>query len=233
MKSTLFNITLLSVLSVVSWAAIANDTMNHQQHKMDHSQHGKMDHSQHGQMYSGQQKGTGQAYQCEMGMGAGYGQMQMKQFPPKTPKEAGQGGFAAIAEIVQILSANPDTDWSKVNINALREHLLDMDRLVTSAQVEEQATDKGMRFNVTGAGEVLRAIRNMVPAHTSELAKMPEYTATTEAIDNGVAMIINGADDKTVLKIKGLGFFGLMASGSHHQLHHLMMATGKGHGTGH
>lgn len=149
------------------------------------------------------------------------------------PTEAGQAGFAAIAEIVRLLSENPDTDWSKVNIDALREHLLDMDRLVTGAEVQEQAIENGMRFNVTGKSAVLRAIQNMVPAHTAELSKMPEYTATTEIIDNGVAMIITGKDDKTALKIKGLGFFGLMATGSHHQPHHFSMATGQGHGMKH
>lgn len=224
MKTKLLNVALLSVISS---AVIANETTHHN-HKMNHGQH-KMDHAQHGKMHSAQKQERVQTYHCEMGMGAGHGQMQMKSFPAKTPKEAGQSGFAAIAEIVQLLSTNPDTDWSKVNINTLREHLLDMDRLVTGAQVKEQEIDKGMRFNVTGTGDVLRAIRNMVPAHTPELAKMPEYTATTETIDAGVAMIITGADEKTALKIKGLGFFGLMASGSHHQPHHLMMATGKGH----
>lgn len=162
--------------------------------------------------------------------------MKMMEHAGKTaavPTEAGQAGFAAIAEIVRLLSDNPDTDWSKVNINALREHLLDMDRLVKGAEVQEQVIENGMRFNVTGKDVVLRAIQNMVPAHTAELSKMPEYTATTETIDNGVAMIITGKDDKTALKIKGLGFFGLMATGSHHQPHHFSMATGQGHGMKH
>ena len=42
------------------------------------------------------------------------------------PTEAGQGAFAAIQEIVAILEADPDTDWSKVDIDALRQHLVDM-----------------------------------------------------------------------------------------------------------
>jgi len=145
------------------------------------------------------------------------------------PVEAGQAGFAAIAEVVNLLKSDADTDWSKVNINALREHLLDMDRLVTGAGVEEQSVIGGMRFNVTGQDKVLSAIQNMVPAHTNELNKMPEFTATTESIEHGIALIITGSDETTLAKIKGLGFFGLMATGSHHQMHHYMMATGKGH----
>ena len=149
------------------------------------------------------------------------------------PTEAGHDGFAAIAEIVKMLSDNPDTDWSKVNINGLRNHLLDMDRLVTGAKVDEQQVGGGMRFNVTGESEVLSAIQNMVPAHSKELAKMPEYNVVTESINNGVALIVTSTNDQTIIKIKGLGFFGLMATGSQHQVHHFGMATGQGHGMEH
>ena len=148
---------------------------------------------------------------------------------PITPIEAGQDGFAAIAEIVKLLSDNPNTDWSKVNITGLRNHLLDMDLLVSGATVEAQKVVGGMRFNVTGESNVLNAIRQMVPAHAIELSKIPEYTAITENINNGVALIVTSHDEQVMIKIKGLGFFGLMATGSHHQLHHLGMATGQAH----
>jgi len=39
----------------------------------------------------------------------------------------GQDAFGAIQEIVQILDADPKTDWSKVDLEALRQHLIDMD----------------------------------------------------------------------------------------------------------
>lgn len=149
------------------------------------------------------------------------------------PVEVGQDSFAAIAEIVGMLRAAPETDWSTVNINALREHLLAMDRLVKGATVEEQAINNGIRFNVTGNNLVLNAIQQMVPAHTAELDKMPEFNATTEAIESGIALIITGKDEVTLAQIKGLGFFGLMATGPHHQAHHYMMATGQGHGMHH
>ena len=49
------------------------------------------------------------------------------------PTLPGQDAFGTIQEIVQILEADPNTDWSKVNIAALREHLIDMNE-VTRAQ---------------------------------------------------------------------------------------------------
>ena len=41
------------------------------------------------------------------------------------PAEPGQGAFAAMQEIVAILEADPTTDWSKVDLPALRQHLAD------------------------------------------------------------------------------------------------------------
>lgn len=147
-----------------------------------------------------------------------------------TPVEAGHDGFGTIAEIVTILSNNPNTDWTRVNITGLRNHLLDMDRLISSAKVEEQKVTGGIRFNITGEAEVINSIQNMVVAHAIELNKLAEYTTMTEVIDNGIALTITSKADNTVAKIKGLGFFGLMTTGSHHQKHHLAMALGNGHG---
>ena len=45
----------------------------------------------------------------------------------------GQEAFGTIQEIVRILEADPTTDWSKVNIGALREHLIDMDEVTMRA----------------------------------------------------------------------------------------------------
>ncbi|RTM12059.1 MAG: hypothetical protein EKK33_18550, partial [Bradyrhizobiaceae bacterium] len=54
------------------------------------------------------------------------------------PTQPGQDAFAAIQEIVQILEADPHTDWSKVNIDALREHLVDMSNVTLAAQVKTE-----------------------------------------------------------------------------------------------
>jgi len=68
--------------------------------------------------------------------------------------QPGQAAFAAIQEIVEILLADPKTDWSKVNIDALRQHLIDMNNMTLAANVKNEAVDGGMRFEVTGEGPV-------------------------------------------------------------------------------
>ncbi|MFK8033666.1 MAG: hypothetical protein AB8B94_05915 [Hyphomicrobiales bacterium] len=145
------------------------------------------------------------------------------------PKEAGQAAFAAIAEIVTILTNDPDTDWEKVNIDQLREHLVDMNMLTTEAAVEKSVNGDTVEFKVSGQGATLRAIQAMVPAHSKELAKIPGWRVVAETTDTGAILQV-GSDTATELtKINALGFFGLMATGTHHQPHHLGMAKGIDH----
>jgi len=91
-------------------------------------------------------------------------------------------------------------------------------------------------MEVTGTGRTEQAIRRMVVPHAVELNGMPEWSATTEQIPGGLRLTVvakNPADAKTVARIRGLGFIGLLVQGSHHQPHHLAMARGEaisGHG---
>ncbi|MFK7846119.1 MAG: hypothetical protein AB8G77_12540 [Rhodothermales bacterium] len=142
------------------------------------------------------------------------------------PTEQGQSSFAAIAEIVTILENNPNTDWSKVNINALREHLVDMDALTLGANASMEIDENSITFIATGTGPSLRALQNMVPAHANELDKMNEWSAIGEKTEKGAVLKITPQDTSQLARIKALGFFGLMATGGHHQPHHLGMASG-------
>ena len=139
-----------------------------------------------------------------------------------TPQETGQSAFAAVAEIVEILRSDPETDWSRVDIDGLRRHLVDMDLLTTQAVVLRKVSTGGTRFEVRGGQRTLQAIRAMVPAHAPFLAAETGWNVTTENLVDGIALIVEGDQSQ----IEALGFFGLMAIGAHHQRHHLMMAKG-------
>ena len=60
------------------------------------------------------------------------------------PTMPGQEAFGTIQEVVQILEADPTTDWSKVNIPALREHLIDMNEVTLRAVATERALENGI-----------------------------------------------------------------------------------------
>lgn len=143
------------------------------------------------------------------------------------PTDAGQSAFAATAEIVSILSRSADTDWKKVNISALRQHLVDMNALFMESEVSTRSVENGWAFEVLGTGAVLRAIHAMVPAHAQELNKVEDWTAGATINATGAVLMVQSSSPAIQKKIKGLGFFGLMATGAHHQPHHLAMATGQ------
>lgn len=141
------------------------------------------------------------------------------------PGQAGQSAFAAIQEIVGILEADPKTDWNKVNIEALRQHLIDMNNVTLSADVKNTPVEGGIRFAVTGAGAVRDSIRRMVTAHATTMDGAGGWHFEASDIDDGAALTVR-VPPKDLAKVRALGFIGVMTRGMHHQHHHLMLARG-------
>jgi len=141
------------------------------------------------------------------------------------PTAAGQAAFAAIQEIVGILEADPTTDWSKVDIEALRRHLIDMDNVTLRAEVVAEPVDGGLRFTVTGSGEVARSIRRMVTAHAATMNGVDGWSFAAAPNDAGAVLTVH-TPPRDVAELRGLGFIGVMTRGMHHQAHHLMIARG-------
>jgi hypothetical protein len=142
----------------------------------------------------------------------------------------GQDAFAAIAEVVRILEFDPATDWSKVDLERLRQHLIDMNEVVLRAAVKATPVTGGLAMDITGSGRTAQSIRAMVIPHATELDRMPGWSAKTEAISGGVRLTVTArdpSDARTATKIRGLGFAGLLVQGGHHGPHHLAMAKGE------
>lgn|SRR6185437_13227205 len=177
-----------------------------------------------GQGSAGMHGNMGQGMHQGMHEGAGmHGQQSGALGAPTMP---GQDAFGTIQEIVQILQADPSTDWSKVNIAALRQHLIDMNELTLHAAAAERALDNGIEIAVTGEGRTLEAIKRMVPAHVSELREIG-WEAKTDDLPNGVKLTVTASETHPLTMLKALGFMGIMVQGGHHQPHHLMMAKGE------
>lgn len=142
------------------------------------------------------------------------------------PTMPGQDAFGAIQEIVRILEADAKTDWSKVNLEALRQHLIDMSDVTLKADAAAKPIDGGSEIAVTGTGRTVEAIQRMVPAHAHEIEQthLNGWNAKTAPLPNGALLTVTSSDPQQVQHIRGLGFIGIMVSGSHHQQHHLAMA---------
>ncbi len=147
------------------------------------------------------------------------------------PTQAGNAAFATIAEIVKILEADSATDWSKVDLEALRQHLIDMDAVTMRARLTQSTIAGGLSMDVTGDAGVAASVRRMVGAHAPMLESLGGWRATATPIPGGMRFRVIAADPtdhRTVTRIRGLGFIGLMTQGDHHVKHHLMIARGAG-----
>jgi hypothetical protein len=142
-----------------------------------------------------------------------------------SPAQPGQAAFAAVEEIVGLLDADPATDWAKVDVEALRDHLADMDRVMVDARVRAVPVPQGMRYEVSGDGPVRESIRRMVAADAAMAAETGFRFDAADTAD-GAALTATADGAPAQARIRGLGFFGLLAEGAHHQAHHLAMAKG-------
>jgi hypothetical protein len=153
----------------------------------------------------------------------------MKECDTALPTLPGQAAFGAIAEIVRLLEADPKTDWARVNVEALRQHLIDMDEVTMHAAVSSHNVPGGLEMDVTGIGRTTDAIRRMAINHTRMLDQGSAYHATAVEIANGARLTVTAkqeSDARTVALIRGLGFAGIMTEGNHHAAHHLAIARG-------
>ncbi|HEX9165191.1 MAG TPA: hypothetical protein VF862_04740 [Gemmatimonadales bacterium] len=154
----------------------------------------------------------------------------------RLPKQSGQAAFAAMGEIVRILDADPKTDWSKVDLEALRQHLIDMNEVTMHAEVAQVDVPGGFRADVTGSGATVGAIQRMLVSHARMLDQSTAYAASTELLPAGVRLTVTVAapgDARAVARVRGLGVAGIITEGTHHTPHHLAIARGDAHPHGH
>lgn len=151
----------------------------------------------------------------------------------------GQYAFATIGETVALLEADPETDWGSVDVEGLRQHLIDMHRVTLEALVESRHIDGGARFVVRGSDARTQAsIRRMVSAHVQTMAGAgmegrragagsAPWQYVSAPIDGGMTLTVTAGDARGAERIRGLGFLGVMVLGNHHPTHHRMLATGQ------
>jgi hypothetical protein len=56
---------------------------------------------------------------------------------------------------------------------------------------------------------------------------MSDWTVSAREVEGGASMLVQVGSDEELEQVLGLGFFGLMTIGAHHQRHHFMIAMGR------
>jgi len=151
---------------------------------------------------------------------------------PETPlKQSGNDIFDAIQEVVEELKADPQTDWEKVDLESLRQHLLDMKAFTEEVEVkEQQPIEKGIKMIVKPeSSRAEKALKNMLSMHPKMMKMERGWDMNAEKKDSTWEIAVTTDNTDEVPLIRGLGYIGIVVEGAHHQVHLWMMATGKGH----
>ncbi len=143
--------------------------------------------------------------------------------------KSGNDMFGAIQEALRKLEADPATDWKKVNLEALRQHLLDMRHFTEDVEVVVQKPiDKGLELTVRATTPgAIPALDRAFNAHPKVLKSETGWDMTATKDKDKYKLQVTTGDATQVDKLRALGYIGIMAMGNHHLLHHWALAKGQ------
>ena len=143
--------------------------------------------------------------------------------------EAGNDAFGTIQEVIEKLNSNPDTDWSKVDLEKLRRHLVDMNNMTLNINIVSQKNiQEGLEIVVEPTTKSSQeTLKRVFKVHPAQLNMDTGWNMVVKNEGQRFRLTITTTKKRDVSKIRGLGYIGLMAYGRHHQKHHWEMAIGK------
>ena len=145
----------------------------------------------------------------------------------ENPASAGPFVFAELSRVIDILERDHDTNWDQVDLDALRDHLIDMELVFSQALSATEIEGTTVKFSVTSVDpKVFRAAKDMATAHGGFLPSSSGYVWKTQATEDSVVIEISAATSDLATKAAALGFFGMLTLDDHHSFHHEMMARG-------
>ena len=150
-------------------------------------------------------------------------------------KEAGNAIFGTIQETIKALDANPNTDWTKVDLEGLRQHLIDMENFTTGVDVlSQKRIEKGAEVIIRAKSEEAHySLERALKAHPSMMESETGWTMGVKQNKERFTLTIETQKPDEVARLRALGYIGVMAQGDHHQVHHWMMASGANPHDGH
>lgn len=138
----------------------------------------------------------------------------------------GQDALGAIQEVVGLLLADPSTDWSRVSIARLRQHLVDLERLTLFARVEETPIERGLRVGISGDEELLASARRAVLRHAEQMDGFRDWRVAGEDAGDAIVLELTTDREDELAVLRGMGFYGFLASGVHRP--HELLAVARG-----
>ena len=146
-----------------------------------------------------------------------------------TPLHApGHAVFGTVQEAIRALEDDPDTDWSQVDVDALRRHLIDMHHVAMNVEVvEKKSIENGLEVHVRPMHDTARAsLARVLDAHPRMLQQETGWTMDVDRDESTFVLRTTAGTPEDIAKIRALGYMGVLAYGSHHQRHHWHMVRG-------
>jgi len=142
--------------------------------------------------------------------------------------EPGNDVFGTIQEAIRALEADSTTDWSKVDLEALRQHLIDMNNFTMHVDVvSKKPIPDGVDIIVKAQSlEADQSLQRVLKAHPPMLKRETGWTMQVKPLDGEYELVVTTPNPAEVEKIRALGYIGLLAYGMHHQMHHWMIVNG-------
>ncbi|WP_233992860.1 hypothetical protein [Salinibacter altiplanensis] len=140
----------------------------------------------------------------------------------------GQAVFGTVQEAIRALEADSTTDWSEVDVDRLRRHLLDMHHVAMHVDVVQKTPiENGVRIRVRPTKDAARAaLGRVLDAHPAMLKMETGWTMDVDKGESAYTLRVTTEAPREEDKIRALGYIGLLAYGQHHQHHHWKLVQG-------
>ena len=136
--------------------------------------------------------------------------------------------FGTIQEVIRQLEADTNTDWTKVDLEALRQHLIDMHHFTMNVEVVSKSPiADGVKIVIEPTvPEATPSLQRALQAHPPMLRMEKGWTMDVTENGDQFTLEVTTGDPGEIAKVRGLGYIGLMATGAHHTKHHWSIARG-------
>ena len=140
----------------------------------------------------------------------------------------GNDAFGAIQEVIRQLDADSKTDWSKVNLEALRQHLVDMQNFTINVEVlSQRPIENGFEAVIRPTTKMSEAsLDRILAVHPLQMKKEAGWEMQVSRKGDVFTLKVTTGNPAEIGRLRGLGYIGIMAVGEHHQVHHWGMAKG-------
>lgn len=148
--------------------------------------------------------------------------------PALRPPLLGPPALAVLAEILARLEADPATDWRRVDLEAVRAHLRDLDRVILAAEAEPRELVGGVELRVSGSDAASEAaIQRLLPAAAERLAAARRWRLATRPIEGGLLVEIRSRDPRETERIRASGLVALLVAAASDEAYLLDLARGE------